>query len=53
MLDANLGASDLYSAQQLENRTQVAAILGGDFNEAVAAFIERRPPAFSLIEADR
>jgi enoyl-CoA hydratase len=53
VLDANLGASDLYSAQQLENRTQVAAILGGDFNEAVAAFIERRPPAFSLIEADR
>ena len=53
VLDANLGAPDLYSAQQLENRTQVAAILGGDFNEAVAAFIERRPPAFSLIEADR
>ncbi len=53
VLDANLGASDLYSAQQLENRTQVAAILGGDFNEAVAAFIERRPPAFSLSEADR
>ena len=38
----NLGANSISQTMQLENRTQVMAGLTADFNEAIAAFIERR-----------
>jgi enoyl-CoA hydratase len=43
---ANLGAPSLEAAIHLENRTQILASNAGDFQEAVAAFTEKRAPNF-------
>jgi enoyl-CoA hydratase/carnithine racemase len=43
---ANLGAPSLEAAIHLENRTQILASSAGDFQEAIAAFIEKRAPNF-------
>jgi enoyl-CoA hydratase/carnithine racemase len=40
----NIDAPNIESAIQLENRTQTLAATGGEFEEAVAAFLDRRPP---------
>jgi enoyl-CoA hydratase/carnithine racemase len=44
---ANLTAPSLDAAIHLENRTQILASNAGDFQEAIAAFTEKRPPRFS------
>ncbi len=44
---ANLAAPSLEAAIHLENRTQILASYSGDFEEALAAFAEKRPPDFS------
>jgi enoyl-CoA hydratase/carnithine racemase len=44
---SNLSAPSLEAAIHLENRTQILASNAGDFQEAVAAFAEKRPPNFS------
>jgi len=44
---ANLAAPSLEAAIHLENRTQILASSSGDFQEALAAFAEKRPPDFS------
>ncbi len=44
---ANLAAPSLEAAVHLENRTQILASHSGDFEEALAAFAEKRPPDFS------
>jgi enoyl-CoA hydratase len=41
---ANIDAPNIEAAIHLENRTQILASTGGEFGEAVAAFLERRPP---------
>jgi enoyl-CoA hydratase/carnithine racemase len=43
---ANLAAPSLEAAVHLENRTQILAARSGDFEEAVRAFAEKRPPDF-------
>jgi enoyl-CoA hydratase/carnithine racemase len=43
---ANLSAPSLDAAIHLENRTQILASHSGDMAEAVAAFMEKRPPSF-------
>jgi len=43
----NLEASSLQAAIDLENRTQLLASYTGDMREAMAAFVEKRPPRFS------
>lgn len=43
---ANLDAPSLESAVALENRTQILCIQTADMPEAVAAFIDKRSPAF-------
>ena len=43
---ANLAAPSLEVAVHLENRTQILAARSGDFEEAVRAFAEKRPPDF-------
>lgn len=43
----NLEASSLQAAIDLENRTQLLASYTGDMREAMAAFLEKRPPRFS------
>lgn len=44
---ANLAAPSLDAAIHLENRTQILASQSGDFQEALAAFAEKRAPDFS------
>jgi enoyl-CoA hydratase len=44
---ANLEASSLEAAIELENRAQVLALLTEDFAEASAAFAEKRTPQFT------
>lgn len=44
---ANLEASGLDAALELENRAQVLALLTDDFAEASAAFAEKRAPRFT------
>jgi enoyl-CoA hydratase len=44
---ANMDAPSIESAIHLENRTQTLAATGGEINEAVRAFLERRPPDWS------
>jgi enoyl-CoA hydratase len=43
----NLEASSLQAAIDLENRTQLLSSYTGDMREALAAFLEKRPPRFS------
>lgn len=43
---SNLDASSFEVASQLENHTQVVAMLTADFDEATKAFIEKRAPRF-------
>jgi enoyl-CoA hydratase len=42
----NLDAPSLEAAVQLENHTQVVAMLTADFDEATKAFVEKRAPRF-------
>jgi len=44
---ANLEAPSLDAALQLENRTQIMALMTNDFREAIAAFSAKRLPLFS------
>jgi enoyl-CoA hydratase/carnithine racemase len=44
---ANLDAQSLDAALELENRTQVLALMTRDFAEALAAFNEKRRPEFT------
>lgn len=44
---ANLHASSLSAALELENHVQVVALMTDDFREAAAAFAEKRPPNFT------
>jgi enoyl-CoA hydratase len=44
---ANLHASSLEAALELENHVQVVALMTDDFREAAAAFAEKRPPHFT------
>lgn len=44
---SNLETGSLQAGIDLENRTQILASTTGDMTEAVAAFIEKRPPEFS------
>jgi enoyl-CoA hydratase len=44
---SNLETGSLQAGIDLENRTQVLASTTGDMNEALAAFLEKRPPDFS------
>jgi enoyl-CoA hydratase/carnithine racemase len=44
---SNLEAGSLQSAIDLENRTQLLSSHTGDMREALAAFLEKRPPRFS------
>ena len=46
VLWANLDAPNVETAMHLEDRTQILAINTGDFKEAAAAFVEKRPPRF-------
>jgi enoyl-CoA hydratase len=43
---ANLSAPDIRTAAAIENRTQMVCGSTGDFNEAAAAFREKRKPVF-------
>jgi enoyl-CoA hydratase len=44
---SNLEAGSLQAAIDLENRTQLLSSYTGDMREALAAFVEKRPPQFS------
>lgn len=44
---ANLEASNLHAALELENHAQVLALQTEDFAEAAKAFAEKRPPRFT------
>jgi enoyl-CoA hydratase len=44
---SNLETSSLQAAIDLENRTQLLSSYTGDMREALAAFLEKRPPRFS------
>jgi enoyl-CoA hydratase len=44
---SNLEAGSLQGAIDLENRTQLLSRYTGDMREALAAFLEKRPPEFS------
>lgn len=47
ILGRNVDAGSIEAAVELENRTQVVATRTEDMPEAVAAFLEKRPPDFS------
>ncbi len=44
---SNLEAASLQGAIDLENRTQLLSSYTGDMREALAAFLEKRPPRFT------
>lgn len=44
---SNLETASLQTGIDLENRTQILASMTGDMNEALVAFLEKRPPNFS------
>jgi enoyl-CoA hydratase len=44
---ANLHASSLSAAVELENHVQVVALMTEDFREAATAFAQKRPPKFT------
>ncbi|NYT64440.1 enoyl-CoA hydratase/isomerase family protein [Alcaligenaceae bacterium] len=44
---SNLEASSLTAAMELENHAQVLGLMTADFQEAVQAFVEKRPPNFT------
>lgn len=44
---SNLETASLQTGIDLENRTQILASMTGDMNEALGAFLEKRPPDFS------
>ena len=44
---ANLDAPSFEAASQLENHTQIVAMLTADFHEAITASVEKRPPIFT------
>lgn len=44
---ANLSATSLDAAIELENRAQVLALMTEDFREASSAFAEKRPPRYT------
>jgi enoyl-CoA hydratase len=44
---SNLEATSLQAAIDLENRTQLLSSYTGDMQEALVAFLEKRPPQFS------
>jgi len=44
---ANLDAPSLQSAIDMENRTQVLCVQTRDMQEAIAAFVDKRPPVFT------
>jgi enoyl-CoA hydratase len=43
---SQLEVSSLQAGIDLENRTQILSSFTGDMGEAVAAFLEKRPPNF-------
>jgi enoyl-CoA hydratase len=43
---SQLEVGSLQAGIDLENRTQILSSLTGDMQEAVAAFLEKRPPRF-------
>jgi len=43
---SNLETPSLHAGIDLENRTQILASTTEDHREALAAFLEKRPPAF-------
>ena len=45
-MSANLEATRLEAALELENHVQTVAMLTQDFREGAAAFTEKRPPRF-------
>ena len=45
---SNLDANSLSAAMQLENRNQILNGMGGDVEEAAAAFFEKRKPNYEL-----
>lgn len=47
VLNHSIDATNLEAAIYMENRTQSLAVSTDDFREAVTAFQEKRPPAFS------
>ena len=47
VLEQNVDAPGIRAAVELENRTQVLATRTEDMHEALAAFREKRPPAFA------
>ncbi|WP_211243913.1 enoyl-CoA hydratase/isomerase family protein [Mycobacterium genavense] len=51
-LNRAIGILDLKSVLDLEQATQLECIQGGDFQEGLRAFIERRSPRFGS-EQDR
>ena len=44
---AKLDAPSFEAASQLENHTQIVAMLTADFHEATKAFVEKRSPIFT------
>ena len=47
MVQANVDAPSLEAAVELENRNQTLTAGTQDMAEALAAFLEKRPPAFT------
>jgi enoyl-CoA hydratase len=43
---SQLEVASLQAGIDLENRTQVLSSMTGDMQEAVAAFLEKRPPRY-------
>jgi enoyl-CoA hydratase len=43
---SQLEISSLHAGIDLENRTQILSSTTGDMTEAMAAFLEKRPPVF-------
>jgi enoyl-CoA hydratase len=45
-INANIGASSLEAALEMENRAQVLCMTSKDMNEGIAAFMEKREPKY-------
>jgi enoyl-CoA hydratase len=43
---SQLEVGSLHAGIDLENRTQILSSFAGDMEEAMAAFLEKRPPRF-------